>query len=146
MNHEGHFPSDFQMAKTVDLVRVLDSKYFRILFIYIVLVSHTLGSLSDLHDQQRNSFFITFPNSSHPFATSNPQKSLNRISSTDSQLDRILLFYHLPTDIDALKRYAGGREMTHSATRIRNVKLQTLWEYLGALKLLDYDKMRKGMI
>ena len=74
MNHEGHFPSDFQMAKTVDLVRVLDSKYFRILFIYIVIVSYTLGSSYDLHDRQRNSFSPPSLNFSHPFIEQKPHQ------------------------------------------------------------------------
>jgi hypothetical protein len=64
---------------------------------------------------------------------------------TDTQLDRILLAYGLQTDHNALRRY-GSSEMTHSSTRVRNIRLHTLWESLGAYKLVEYDKMKKGMI
>ncbi len=71
--------------------------------------------------------------------------NLTKTVLTDTQLDRILLAYGLQTDHNALRRY-GSSEMTHSSTRVRNIRLHTLWESLGAYKLVDYDKMKKGMI
>ncbi|KAL8826518.1 MAG: hypothetical protein Q9191_003756 [Dirinaria sp. TL-2023a] len=63
----------------------------------------------------------------------------------NSQLDRIMQSYRLPLDLRSITTFSS-RETTHSSTRVRQAKLHSLWEYLGAHKLLEYDKMRKGMI
>ncbi len=134
MCEDGRYPSDFQTPKTVQAMRVLDSK------------SPEHVPRSSCHEDQLH-FVVSHSLPSAPSCRLLMQYSSNLTKTvlTDTQLDRILLAYGLQTDHNALRRY-GSSEMTHSSTRVRNIRLHTLWESLGAYKLVDYDKMKKGMI
>ena len=53
--------------------------------------------------------------------------------------------YLLPLDLRPLERYPSSNS-SHSSSKIRNLKLQAIWEFVGAHKLAEYEKMKKGMI
>jgi len=134
MCEDGRYPSDFQTPKTVQAMRVLDSKS---LYMYLAALA-------------RKTIYTFAVSNSLPTAPSRPLHfsylpNLTQTVLPDTQLDRILLAYGLQTDHNALRRY-GSSEMTHSSTRVRNIRLHTLWENLGAYKLVEYDKMKKGIM
>lgn len=62
----------------------------------------------------------------------------------DSQLDRVMQAYRLPLDI---RPFNGGslhaREHL-SSTRCQQAKLLTLFEYLGAWKLVEFERAKRG--
>lgn len=53
--------------------------------------------------------------------------------------------YRLPLDLSPLERF-GKVNSVHSSTRVRQLKLLSLLEFLGAHKLVEYERMRKGLI
>ncbi|KAL8742015.1 MAG: hypothetical protein Q9184_008315 [Pyrenodesmia sp. 2 TL-2023] len=60
----------------------------------------------------------------------------------NSQLDRIMQAYRLPLDLSSNAHHT--RDST-SSSRVRQAKLFSLWEYLGAYHLLEYETFTKGL-
>ena len=67
----------------------------------------------------------------------------------DSQLDRILREYRLPYDWRSLLGLSKadprmvGEVLTPS--KLRHAKVRILFEYLGAMRVMDEDRMRRGL-
>lgn len=115
---DGRYPSEFNIPKTVETIRLFDSKPF----------------------QPIPSTIVPFP-ILHLNLTTSP---LTTSAITDSQLDRILQCYRLPLDIRPVN---GGnmhsREVV-SSSRLRQAKVLTLLEYLGAWKIVEYERLKRG--
>ncbi|KAI9793478.1 MAG: hypothetical protein M1835_007197 [Candelina submexicana] len=58
-----------------------------------------------------------------------------------SQLDRILQAYRLPLDLRSAHR---SRESL-STMRAQEAKLQVLWEFLGATRIAEHQKLKRNM-
>ena len=101
MSGTGRYPEDFNVPKTVETVKLFDSK-------------------SQLNIETLFQFSY----------------------SVDTQLDRILQFYGLPYDKTALLAYR--RDTAGGGRQVRQEKLQVLFEYLGATRIVEYgDLLRR---
>ena len=94
----------------------------------------------------------------HSLSTEIP--NLNSIQSTDAQLDRIMQSYRLPLDLRTvppsssssssgrLSPYYSNRDRDTpiiSSSRARQVKLCSLWEFLGCWKLVEHERLKRGV-
>lgn len=52
--------------------------------------------------------------------------------------------YRLPLELSSLDRFARGNA-SHSSSKVRQQKLVTLWEFVGAKNLVDYENKKRGM-
>ena len=62
----------------------------------------------------------------------------------DSQLDRIMQAYRLPLDLRSVNPSGQYTRESISSTRVRQGKLHMLLEYLGAYRLLEHEKLKRG--
>ena len=65
---------------------------------------------------------------------------------TDSQLDRIMQAYRLPLDLRSVNPSGQYTRESISSTRVRQGKLHMLLEYLGAYRLLEHEKLKRGAV
>lgn len=63
---------------------------------------------------------------------------------SDAQLDRILQAYRLPLDLRSVHTSTNPRESL-SSSRVRQGKLNILLEFLGAARILEHDRLKRGM-
>lgn len=136
MNEEGRYPSDFNLPRTVEYMKVLDSRF-------------TPGFLSPIQGPSRSETWKHVSNPSHTLTC--------RLPHPDSQLDRIMLSYRLPLDLRGvptassssgrISPYGSGsssRDAPISSSRVRQAKLHALWEFLGCWKLVEHERLRRG--
>ena len=68
--------------------------------------------------------------------------TLLMLQMVDSQLDRIMQAYNLPHDRTSLQGAASLEPV--SSTRARIAKLHILLDFLGAYKLTEHDRLKRG--
>lgn len=60
----------------------------------------------------------------------------------DSQLDRILQGYKLPYDSRSVLTSLRMPGEALTSSRMRQAKLQILYEYIGAMRIVEYERMK----
>lgn len=120
MGDDGRYPTDFNTPKTVETMKVLDSKL----------------TPSSLHS------------SSNPKLNTDSQ--LDRImQSYRLPLDLRALPSSSASASGRISPYSGGgiaRDPSApiSSSRVRQAKLFALWEFLGCWKLVEHERLRRG--
>ncbi|KAM5443447.1 hypothetical protein MferCBS31731_001220 [Microsporum ferrugineum] len=114
MCFDGRFPTDFRSPKTVESVKLLDGKIY---------ISHS-------HLIKLSTFILI-------------------TESKGTQLDRILQEYKLPYDTRSIMSTLSsnllrdGRDSI-SSSRLRQAKLQILFEHLGASRIVEQERQKRS--
>lgn len=143
MTDDGNFPEEFSAAKTVGMMRNLDSTCATPL---LPPTTHHLN-LPSGHPAIRPS--------GHPFLPLPPLSASTSVinlllSYIDSQLDRIMQAYRLEPietlssswklDISGQDRPTMSRDTPIGDARSRQAKLRAIWEFLGCYQLINQER------